>query len=203
MHSAVRILWLAIFAFVARAGSAGALPCEPAVLGLTSDPAADIDCYDVSASTLREVVSNLRSRGPSDQQGTGRDAIVQWTVRWRWPITGRGPNYAQTKISRSLTIRAPVLRYPELLHPDERREWQRYLGALADHEAQHLQHADDALEALHEVIKEASGTEPPPSAESINQKLKEIVRDTRQRDADFDAASDHGRDEGVRLSLTP
>ncbi|MES3094762.1 DUF922 domain-containing protein [Sphingomonas aerolata] len=148
-----------------------ALPIRPlvallAIAGLTSQSSAQaniafagipdvtIDYYPVDGGDAMAIRRAIDAARPTDaHDGRRVDALSSWDLRWSWPRTRRGGcDLAAATVRYKATVRMPQLAATARLTATERADWDRYVAALARHEAGHVRytyrHRGDILAAI-------------------------------------------------------
>jgi len=125
-----------------------------AIAGLTSQSSAQaniafagipdvtIDYYPVDGGDAMAVRRAIDAARPTDaHDGRRVDALSSWDLRWSWPRTRRGGcDLAAATIRYKATVRMPQLAATARLTATERADWDRYVAALARHEAGHVRY---------------------------------------------------------------
>lgn len=178
--------------------------CDPlGTLGLTKRRGVTVHYYSVSAQSLSDLHQEIRRRGPVDQYGKSRDALTKWKLRWRWVFEPGTKNVKDVKLSSSVDLYFPfwkecsILKTPKEL--GKKREWQRYVRALAEHELQHVQFFRTGLERFDYILKARIALERPLSLKEAKKIADLVVEELRTQDREFDERTNHGMDLGVVL----
>jgi predicted secreted Zn-dependent protease len=103
------------------------------------------------AMAIRRAIDVVRPIDAHD--GRRVDALSSWDLRWSWPRTRHGGcDLAAATIRYTATVRMPQLAATARLTAAERADWDRYVAALARHEAGHVRytyrHRGDILAAI-------------------------------------------------------
>jgi len=113
-------------------------------------------------------------------------------VAWRLPLADGRCNLSAATASFEATVLLPRLAADRPPAPDLQAAWTRYIGALRLHEAGHLRRAHDRLDDVAIAVRSSSCATANAAGERI---LNEIRRDQAQ----YDAATQHGRTQGAML----
>jgi predicted secreted Zn-dependent protease len=157
------------------------------VAALDAAPGVSIDWYDVAgsdATAIRAAIDRVRPRDEND--GAPVDALTRFAIRWRWPRGDCAREEATLHIAARVTL-------PRLVGPvpdDVRVRWDRYLDALATHEARHVA----LVLARRDELAAALRT---PTCAAANAAGKAVLAWMEAENVAYDAATDHGRREGV------
>lgn len=142
-----------LVALVAIAGLTGQSSAH-ANLAFAGIPHVTIDYYPVDGGDAMAVRRAIDAARPTDaHDGRRVDALSSWDLRWSWPRTRRGGcDLAAATIRYRATVRMPQLAATARLTAAERADWDRYVAALARHEAGHVRytyrHRGDILAAI-------------------------------------------------------
>lgn len=149
-NRAIRHSLAALLAALCAGGSAEAQVGD-AFAGI---PDVTIVYYPVDGTDAASVRRSIDANRPTDaHDGLRVDALSAWDTRWTWP---RGPgakcDLRAAAIRYTATVRMPQLAPTVRLTVTERADWDRYIAALARHEAVHVRyghdHRDDILAAI-------------------------------------------------------
>lgn len=154
-----------------------------------------IRSYRPKGQHSRAIEHSLRVRGPIDSRGNSRDAFTRWTIKWRWP-EGSGKLIDPDRIK--ISLRSEII-LPRLSRQIEKKNpaWRIYHQALVRHELNHFHFALAGSELLARKYEEAArlGSISAGDAQHI---AREVVKQVRKNDQDYDRITDHGRSEGIR-----
>lgn len=161
---------------------------------LAGFPNTRIEYYDVMGADIRSIQAALAEAGPIDPVDHERvHALTSWRISWRWPSGPDGRcNLSAATASFEANVLLPRLADDRPLAPDLQAAWMRYIGALRLHEAGHLRRAHDRLDDVARAVRSSSCATANAAGERI---LNEIRRDQAQ----YDAATQHGRTQGAVL----
>jgi len=151
MHSRGVLLSAAALLAVPCAGQPATAQSGDAFAGI---PGVTIVHYPVDGADAAAVRRSIDANRPTDtHDGQRVDALSEWDTRWTWR---RGPggtcDLRTAAVRYSATVRMPRLAPTARLTPAERADWDRYIAALARHEAGHVRygydHRGDILSAI-------------------------------------------------------
>lgn len=159
--------------------------------------------YDVEGANLEQLSAALRQKGPRDEDGKGRFAYTDWSVKWGWRKAGElGVDLNSVKLECKATILLPRLKPATTLSADSIHAWHAFVERTREHELSHLRHVElGAPRIIRALADEQRGSGVLTSARA-NQIAKGIVAEIREMDRHYDARTDHGRLEGT-WSLQP
>ncbi len=156
--------------------------------------------YDVSGSTEKDLIGQMRLKGPRLHDGKQYDSLTTWYVTW---------DYAYERSSRLCTaasFRATVdivFRYPRWVPPAEapRRlsdKWETYMKNLCTHENGHRDRAVQAVEELSRAVAELT---PAPSCAEIDRRVLALCNERMEQlnaaEKRYDVDTSHGVKQGA------
>lgn len=159
---------------------------------------ARVHWYDVSGTTLRALAEDMRDHGPIDEFGVHRAALTDWSVQWRWPTDEHGANFGRVAVKSRVELTLPRLADPHALSEPQLREWSRFSNVIYRHELGHAANGFLTARRVAAAIRAASAdlhTEL-----DANRVGWHEISAGRARDRQFDASTQHGRLQGVRLA---
>jgi predicted secreted Zn-dependent protease len=177
--------------FLALAASALA---QPAVSWTTN-------YYQVTGATLRDIHASLRSNRPWKSAGQ-HDGYTSWHVNWTFNVRQIDNKCRLTSLNTRTTIAITLPRWvaPTNAPEEVRAAWQRYIGALGQHEAGHGQMA---LAAAAEILKRGKESGEDANCDGLRQKINNlgqtIIDQYRARDQQYDERTKHGVTQGAVL----
>ena len=129
---------VALLAIAAITGQSSA----QANIAFAGIPDVTIDYYPVDGGDAMAVRRAIDAARPTDaHDGRRVDALSSWDLRWSWPRTRHGGcDLAAATIRYKATVRMPQLAATARLTATERADWDRYVAALARHEAGHVRY---------------------------------------------------------------
>jgi len=130
-----------LVALVAIAGISSQTSAH-ANLAFAGIPDVTIDYYPVDGGDAMAVRRAIDAARPTDaHDGRRVDALSSWDLRWSWPRTRHGGcDLAAATVRYTATVRMPQLAATAQLTAAERADWDRYVAALARHEAGHVRY---------------------------------------------------------------
>ncbi|MEG8027357.1 DUF922 domain-containing protein [Sphingomonas aerolata] len=130
-----------LVALVAIAGISSQTSAH-ANLAFAGIPDVTIDYYPVDGGDAMAVRRAIDAARPTDaHDGRRVDALSSWDLRWSWPRTRHGGcDLAAATVRYKATVRMPQLAATAQLTAAERADWDRYVAALARHEAGHVRY---------------------------------------------------------------
>lgn len=181
------------------------LPLVLAVWGAPADAADSVttatNYFPVTGSTMRELRRSINQARPGGAKA-GTDALTTWQLKWNSRVASANGQCRLVgfEIKTTVVITMPSWRAPTNAPPELVQRWVSYYTALQHHEQYHAQSATLATEAVRKKI----GTIGPEAncavlQTNIKTMVDAVIAQFRQRDADYDRETDHGRKEGARL----
>jgi predicted secreted Zn-dependent protease len=117
--------------------------------------------------------------------------LTKWNFDWTWPGDGKGGcDLAHVSVGFRATVLLPRLMRPQNLDPQLARAWSRFIATLSLHEAGHVRHAYEHREDVANAIRTST-------CENANAAARAAIAILSQYDVDYDAATRHGRSQGV------
>lgn len=154
--------------------------------------------YSVYGDNQESVRASMIEHGPQDSAGKKRFALADWSIKWRWTVTGRG--YVDPS-SIALTCTGRIL-LPKLVVTEATplslvRDWNEYIERLRLHELKHLRHASARAHLIKEEIAAARRRHGSVDPEQANAIARGVIADIRALDRAYDASTNHGQTEGA------
>jgi len=164
--------------------------------------AARTNHYLVTGSNIKELRDAVALLGPK-RDGRAFGGFTAWALRWTFAARPNGRGFETTRITVAVDAIVTLPRW-EMTRSAEgatRTEWNRYVLALADHEAGHVAvataAADDVAALLHDLQAES-----PLSLHRKGDRLaRERVAIARSEEDAYDVRTRHGLSQGARLGL--
>jgi predicted secreted Zn-dependent protease len=157
--------------------------------------------YIVRGASLREIQHSVRQARPWKERHPA-EGFTQWEVNWQYEVTGNLDGCRCTSLTTKTTVTITLPRWIPATNPPPalKAAWERYLTALARHEAGHAQFAVTAAAELHRRIN-ALGLDP--NCENLKKRIsslgRQILADQRKLEKEYDERTAHGAKEGVSL----
>ncbi|WP_230189946.1 DUF922 domain-containing protein [Sphingobium sp. CECT 9361] len=177
---------------LAMAASAAEQPSrDDLVPSLAGIPNVSLEYYPVSGRTAADVSSAIYAKGLVGEDGKRVDSLSRTDIRWRWKESG-GDHCVplDPMVELHATIILPRLVEEARLPAETRVRWYRYVEALGRHEAGHVRSSYMLVDAVREAIAHSSCAKADAAAAAVAAAFQE-------RDAEYDRATDHGRNQGA------
>ncbi len=189
-----------LLALAAAAGCAAAPSATPA----PDDVAVHTDYvyYPITGSTAEELRTEMDHLGPTDPDGTHHDAYTQWHVTWRYAYSTLDDRctIGPIQVSVQVTFTLPQWEPPPDAPPELIDRWNAYLDALRRHENGHREIGMAAGQAIYQALGRlpsyAACDELERTADAAGE---QILDQHRQRELDYDQATNHGATQGARF----
>lgn len=157
--------------------------------------------YDIQGSTARQLIREMRAKGPSLPTGHRAYGFSSWTLDWSVEPTVEADRcrVGSARVTALITITVP--RWINAADGDQklRDKWLTFRAALDRHEQGHRQNAVDAGQQLYDALLDL----PSAACHELTQRARELAKQAidegHARDSDYDMRTDHGRKEGVRF----
>ncbi len=159
---------------------------------------AEIDYYDVSGNSAKELRDQMRQKGPFGKDGKRYDARTDWHVSWnyRYQPFPEGCRFTELQTTFTVTIILPnwssVGASAALV-----RKWERYMSALRLHEDGHQSNGVKAAEEIQALQSLRSSAGCPALMKEFQSKADSIFDKYRAADDAYDASTGHGRSQGA------
>lgn len=155
-------------------------------------PDVAIAWYDVEGTTPAAVRASLDARRPVDPNDGARvDALTRWSISWQWLGSAQDPcGLSNATVGFAASVQLP--RLAGAVAPDLRAAWDRYVAALAAHEARHVRAAYDARMRVLAALRGATCATANAAGEAVLATIHEEARV-------LDRETEHGQREGARF----
>ena len=167
-------------------------PALPAPTLATAEiSGATVTYYDIRGSTVAELSAAMNESGPVAYDGWKGAAATHWYISWEWPGYGSADcRLDEADISYQLDVTLPRWKPPADVSPELVAEWNDYIRALAGHEQRHVDFVPEGAAQAGQAIRAAT-------CETAEEAAQAAVETIRQRDRDYDAATNHGATQGA------
>lgn len=153
-------------------------------------PNVRIHWYEVEGATPTAIRASIDARRPVDPgDGAAVDALTRWSMTWRWLGSPADPcGLSHAVVDFAAGVQLPRLR--TRVDARTRAAWDRYVAALARHEARHVRAAHAGRAQVLAAVKGATCATANVAGEAALARL-------REGDRALDRATDHGKAEGA------
>jgi predicted secreted Zn-dependent protease len=178
----------------------------PPELSQMREEGVQIDYYYLSSSTSAGLIEELRTNGPRNEVGRRFDAFFSWYIGWRWPVWKRDgrtfPEYSKLSFQKTLRLQFPCWQpRQERVRGYALKQWQIFVQKLARHEMKHYQIFREGEGKLIRAVIRLTSRKVATAPEVVNTEGHKILEEIRTADAEYDAATTHGRNEGITYEL--
>lgn len=155
--------------------------------------------YAVSGATPEEIRVIMNRQRPPDKNGRRLDAFTDWKVRWEVRHSSTGEQCTLTSFKTTVDVVTTLPRwFGNRADTALAQRWDRYLGALEEHEKGHAQIGIRAAEVIQtELSKLPPHATCPDLQHAIESRTKVILDDAREEEADYDRRTRHGATQGA------
>lgn len=165
-----------------------------------------IDYYYLSGSTSADLIEELRSNGPRNESGRRFDAFFSWYIAWKWPVRKQNgeiiADYSKLSFQRTLRLQFPCWQPGKRPERNDALElWQLFVQKLAKHEKEHYQIFRKGEDKLIRALTTLTSRKVSIAPELVNAEGHTILEEIRAADAEYDAATQHGRTEGITYEV--
>ncbi|MCQ4347407.1 DUF922 domain-containing Zn-dependent protease [Pseudomonas stutzeri] len=154
----------------------------------------------MEASRHQSLARTLTHTSPIRQDGKTYHAYTAWRVSWeyRWTQEPDGAcRIAEVATRLDTTIRLPRL---DGGSPRQQEQFQRYVGALKEHELGHHQFGQRAAREVDDQLKALPAmSDCTRLVAAANRLAQRIVARVREEERTYDLVTVHGRTQGARL----
>lgn len=158
--------------------------------------------YSIYPRTKWDLNRELDQRSPIIYQGRKFRGFTNWQVQWNYQWWQTAQSCKITSVNVRLDVIYTLPRIPDNHNADAeaRRVFNGYFAALMRHEQNHKTSGLLAARAIEKALQDLPAFPTCAQLESTaNQVGNQLVERYRQRDRDYDRATDHGRKEGVSI----
>jgi predicted secreted Zn-dependent protease len=175
-----------------RLSSGDPTPAAPLPTAAVADVSgAEISYYDIEGATAADLGQAMRELGPVAYDGWKGSAATNWYISWNWPGYGsQDCQLGDATVSYTVRVTLPQWQPPARTSPELVTDWNRYVLALASHEQQHVDFVPEGAADVEAAIRGAT-------CQTADAAAMAAIESIRQRDRDYDAATDHGASQGV------
>jgi predicted secreted Zn-dependent protease len=153
--------------------------------------------YSTSQSELRR---EMNRKGIRLTDGKTYDGFTTWSVKWDYKYSN-GPGFCilnNVDVSVNIEYTLPKCAWRFIRVRETRRKWLKYVELLEKHEHGH---GDLGISAARDIEKALLGIGSRPRCDSLdieaNSIAYRILNGYRQKDAEYDSTTGHGRTQGV------
>ena len=164
------------------------------------------DFYSIAPASRHDIRSELNSKSPMMDAGKDFTGHTDWRVHLNFHSSEHRGVCTISNASITLLVKYTLPRLDESYFYDwaTQSAFNHYYAALLTHEQGHAESGQLAAVELQETLgrlRSHSGCEA--LRQSVDASFNRIQEKYRQRDADYDRRTDHGRSQGADLSLLP
>ncbi|MBS0432724.1 MAG: DUF922 domain-containing Zn-dependent protease [Proteobacteria bacterium] len=158
--------------------------------------------YDISASTGRQLIHEMETRGPLDPQGKRVPAYTIWHVTWNYRYQSGPESCKLTDLTVEVDGTMTLPRWVDSGTAPKSlvQSWQSMMAALRVHEDGHYAHG---VEAAREIAALREATPPAADCASLqrqfNAEATSILDKYAALDAKYDQDTRHGQTQGAIL----
>lgn len=172
---------------------------NPVIPGLT-DPRIDVKIkyYDIQGKTAQEAQRQMRLKTPIRNDGRAFDANTTWYVKWdtQWAMKGMTCGIISVTTRVGIVFTLPKWTDYKKADHKEQEKWDRIFKQLVEHENGHKDIAvGSAKEIEREVMRMESRKDCVTLKHDSNRLGQTIIEKYGQLARDYDAATDHGRNQ--------
>ncbi len=177
------------------------LPAQSRVEDLRGIPKLTVELYPVSGKDLAAAKADMRQRGPRDHLGYSFDAYTSWHIKWSWPTSGNKARLADVVADYSVKVQLPDWQEMSRAPAVQQKKWKEFIAQLIAHEYGHVMNVTQSYQSIPEAIRRANARGQISTAAEANALANQLLNKIRQSDVEYDRCSEHGKRQGVRLSV--
>lgn len=198
---------------VMAAGSAGMAGQAATSLGVFEGPFETVRHYEVRGITLDALRNDVFSRGPADSRKKQRFAgWTDWEIRWRFAYVETAESCRVQTVSTEahVTYTLPLWVDRPKASTALQDAWDRFSGALIEHEKGHGQLAHKLAKRIESAMRQVP---PQPTCTELERRINELGSRMIDEDGEqeaYDKVTGHGETQGaafpraiVRARITP
>lgn len=156
-------------------------------------PDAKVHYYTIYGDTQEKLRAQLDFKAPVGFDGYRGDATTYWYISWNWPGYGRSNcQLERARVSLDVSVTFPRWKPPPSAPPELIEKWNRYVLALAQHEANHVKNVVTLAPKVNDAIQAAT-------CQTAEAAAQQVLNEIRHGDAQYDARTNHGETEGARF----
>jgi predicted secreted Zn-dependent protease len=168
-------------------------------MGLLHAGELDLQLYPIHGSDGATLASAMLERGPVDNVGERRFALLFWHIKWEWHENGR-PRVRRTfEVTHTSELKLPYWSDQKYAAPKLRKEWARFFAAMLTHEARHFEYARTTADAIRSEVGARVRNAGELNAGEINHDVSRYLQKLRETNLQYDKATRHGAAQGVVL----
>lgn len=154
--------------------------------------------YDVEGSTAGELAQSMRRNGPL-WNGRRVRGLATWNLRWnaRWQNLGGRCAVSALDVRLEAEIRLPRWRQPPDASPELVEHWNRFVRAVAEHEAGHIASQADAARELRNRLRRQSAPTCSLLDVQLRQEANRVIAYYRERDRHYQQSTRGGGTQGA------
>ena len=170
----------------------------PSQISLFKSGGTAVEFYEIIADHLSEVSAQMRVLGPLDDDNIRRDALLSWSIIWRW---NRETRHSAMPVRVRATTRLILPRWCPSVSPsdEEKSEWHRYLLQVFEHEAGHLRIFLDHSRTFESTLSSIGSSCDDCSIDDLNKLGKKIVSRLNEQQRLYDKETSHGATQFARI----
>ncbi len=172
----------------------------PPQLSLFKSSGTSVEFYEIIADRLSEVLPKMRVLGPLDDDNIRRDALLSWSIIWRW---NRDTHNSSMPVRVRATTRLVLPRWCPSVSPsdEEKGEWHRYLLQVLEHEAGHLRIFIEHSQTFEATLSSVSSSCDNCQIDALNKLGEELISGLNEQQRLYDKETLHGATQFARLVL--
>jgi len=158
-----------------------------------------VETYEVTGADHAALGRGIRSAPPKAGGGQRFAGYYEWYLSWRYQTVREGP---ACRVSRVSIVIDSVVTLPKWTPPAGAdaslvEEWQRFITALATHEAGHRDLVLDGAVRIQRAIFGVAPQECSAMAHAVQQEAQPVLTDMRAGEMRYDQTTRHGATQGA------
>ena len=158
--------------------------------------------YSVFGSSIQDFKRHIAAFGPTDPDGTRRDARTDSRMTWDYEyVAANGGFYISTSVvSLDVKYTIPRLAAASAVPTVVAAEWSRYISALMVHEAGHSNVAAQAAQKLSRTLRQSKVfLAQKELADFVQVEGQKCLAESKSEDSAYDQRTRHGLTQGAVL----
>ena len=171
----------------------------PPHIRLFKSAGTSVEFYEIIADRLSELSPQMRVSGPIDDDNIRRDALLSWSIIWRW---NRDTHNSSMPVRVRATTRLVLPRWcpSEAPSDEERGEWHRYLLQVLEHEAGHLRIFLEYSRTFESTLFSVGSSCDNCPMSDLNKLGEELISRLNEQQRLYDKETSHGATQFARIS---
>lgn len=156
--------------------------------------------YELKGNCEKDLVSQMRQKGPRWNDGRQYDSLTTWYVSWDYDYSRASRTCTADSFRATIDI---IFRYPKWVQTNDAPrqladKWDTYIKNLCTHE---VGHRDIVVQEVAELTRAVADMPPAPSCAELDRQVKILCRERMDildaAEKEYDADTNHGLKQGA------